>query len=127
LDADGKRRRSVVPRLLLGTGTLISKIIAFQLIIGDVAPCGAGVVTILPVSIEERCYLLPLYRINLVKQTDDAEKGLNYIADLLVRFRLVAKKLRRILKGFFIIFCDFCLYRSLRDGCESFILTLLFF
>ena len=27
--------------------------------------------------------------LNPVKQTDDAEEGLNYIADLLVRYRLV--------------------------------------
>jgi hypothetical protein len=29
--------------------------------------------------------------LNLIKQTDDAEKGLKYIADLLVQFKLVEK------------------------------------
>jgi hypothetical protein len=48
--------------------------------------------------------------LNPVRQTDDAEEGLNYIADLLVRYRLVeeaydiARKLRRIQKG--ILFND---------------------
>ena len=56
--------------------------------------------------------------LNPVKQTDDAEEGLNYIADLLVRYRLVeeaySEEIKENTKGYFIqrltfnpSFCNF--------------------
>ena len=43
--------------------------------------------------------------LNPVKQTDDAEEGLNYIADLLVRYRLVeeaySEEIKKNTKGYF--------------------------
>ena len=44
--------------------------------------------------------------LNPVKQTDDAEEGLNYIADLLVRYRLVeeayGEEIEKNTKGYFV-------------------------
>jgi hypothetical protein len=95
---------------------------AFQGIIGDVvsvephaALAWAGVVTILPVSVKrlsDVCHQLQEILtsafellLNPVKQTDDAEEGLNYIADLLVRYRLVeeaySEEIEKNTKGYF--------------------------
>jgi hypothetical protein len=104
-------------------------IIAFQQIIGDAvsaephaALAWTGVVAILPVSIKS-CYLLylstlhrfltPAFKLllNPVKQTDDADKGLNCITDVLVRFKLVeeaySEEIDENTKGYFflILFC----------------------